>query len=110
MSYSNYTDKEIYKLTGTLPADRLEKLIDSGNLGDKLKSCKSAAEEASLCYMQEDFLTDQLSKLRGLVRNLRSKANQKALEKIIEDIEERILEQSRSSEYVIEELNKIANI
>lgn len=95
---SNYSDKEIYNLTGTLPADRIEKLIDVGNLAEKLASAVSSAEEASGCYMPEDFLADQLNELQSILKGLRGD-NRRRLSKVIEDIEQNISMQVNEGEY-----------
>lgn len=104
----NLTHKEYFHLHGALPDSRIEQLIDE-NLdleGKNIGEWKSTLFEAKAQFMDEDFLSKEVSMLQALVKNLRGD-NRATLSKIIEHIEESILSQSRSSEYGCEELNKI---
>lgn len=94
----NYSNEELFRISGTLPPDRIELLLDHGDTMKRLNSVSSSAQEASGCYMQEDFLSDQLHNLQSLLRCLRGE-NRRRLIKIIEDIEHNISMQVNEGDY-----------
>ena len=98
LNYANYSDEELFKISGTLPPDRIELLLIHGDIVERLNNVLSSTQEASNCYMQEDFLSDQLHALQSILKCLRGE-NKLRLGKVLEDIERDISIQVNESEY-----------
>lgn len=106
MNYSNYSNEELFNLTGTLPSERIEQIINDGKLSEVIEDCKIKANEASSGFVQEDFLFSQLQQLQNISKNIRGE-NRKELLSVITQIEDEILKQVRQGEYGKSELDFI---
>lgn len=73
-------------------------LLDHGDTMKRLDSVSSSAQEASTCYMQEDFLSGQLHDLQSILKGLRGE-NRRRLSKVVEDIAHNISMQVNEGEY-----------
>lgn len=98
LNYANYSNNELFRISGTLPLDRIELLLSHGDIAERLDNVLSSTQEASNCYMQEDFLSDQLHALQSILKCLRGE-NKLRLDKVIEEIARDISIQVNESEY-----------
>ena len=95
----NLTNAEAFRIYGTLPADRIEQLIDRTESvnADTLEGVASDIEEARGCFPDEDFMGALIESLWGLEGNLRG-ANKETIKRIIEQAEQLNTEICQSAE------------
>ena len=104
---TNMTHAEHFRVNGTLPAERIEALLDiAANEDQFIGNWVDTIQEARGCYVPEDFLQSRISDLHYLAKFLRG-ANRQSLLEIITAMEDDIREQVQSSEYGADELGKI---
>jgi hypothetical protein len=106
---SNMTNEELFRLTGTLTAARIETLLDMGAKADRLSSCADCLVEARSQYPDEDFLQAVISDIQYLASKIRGGnkdfANQCA-DKLLQ-IQQEI---AQNGEYGTEQLNKALRV
>jgi hypothetical protein len=100
------SDEEVYSLTGTLPADRIEELLDVAPLLSEAVASAPCVHEAMGQFPSEDFLQEPLDKLRDLVKRMRGD-NRETLTAIIEELNTIATQQVHATEYGKEELKKV---
>lgn len=104
---SNMNNAEAYRLLGTLPADRIEALLDIEAID--VSGAIVHIEEARGCYPAEDVMSETLQAMRDLRCNLRG--NNKALmDSIISMVEDLETELRQSAEYGADELRKALEV
>ena len=104
---TNMTHAEYFRVNGTLPAERIEALLDIASNEDQfIGNWVDTIQEARGCYVPEDFLQSRITELQALAKSMRG-ANRQALFDIVARIEDDIREQVQSSEYGADELGKI---
>lgn len=106
---SNLSHAEFYRLNGALSAERCETLIDAEADLEQLIDASTHIDEASGCFVSEDFLSGVLSDMRALAKKVRG-GNKFDLEQLIERLEEIESEEARNAEYGRDELRKLSNV
>lgn len=101
---SNMSHREAFKLTGSLPMDRIELLLDKADTLENLEDVPGEITEAKAGFPDEDCLQDIIKQLQVLQKNLRGD-NRTTLGVVIEQVEERQTSLMQSSEYGLEKLN-----
>ena len=114
MFATNHMNAEVYRITGTLSADRIEALIDlEGNVDSAICSEANLSEanlsEARAGFPDEDFLATVVRSIRQLATKLRgeNKSHAKGLADELEDIQSTC---ARAAEYGREELAKAVKL
>ena len=93
MNYSNMTNGEVYRLTGTLPASRIEKLLNlEAAFGEYTMEQVRIAAEESMNVVPEDFMV----KFRELLSEC---VKEKYKKDILEQFDQEIQKVERRSEY-----------
>ena len=103
---TSLTNKEYFKLNGTLSAERIEGLLDleSAVYVDVLEDIITSTKEAITQFPEEDFLQPVISELNTLLKTLRGD-NRLALANIITAVEDIQSDITNSSEYALANLN-----
>jgi len=101
----NATNAEVFRVQGTLPAERIEALLDLETQANALEAVSAHIDEAKGCFVAEDCLQAHLDDLRRLLKNMRG-VNRAELACIIEQIELTQTELAREGEYGASELNE----
>lgn len=96
----NLTNDEYFKLHGTLPLDRIERLLDIEFEYLNLAGIDCHVREIVNQLPDEDFLQEQLTTLRKLSGMLRGE-NRRLLNTAIADIEEALGAQANSTAYAM---------
>ncbi len=99
---SNLTPAEVYRLTGTVPAETLERLIFQNEKLEQLESISVYVDESEHT-IAEDFLAAQLGRLRDIGKRLRG-SNRQDLQSVIEELEAVIEVEVNASEYAAEQI------
>lgn len=107
MNYAttNMTDEEVFRMTGNLPPDRVEKLLNRQDTEEVINSIDAYAYEARMT-IEEDFLSAQITSLYEIAKKLRGD-NRKDLEKVIEEIRSSVEEMVNAASYSNEQLDLI---
>lgn len=107
MNYAttNMTDEEVFRMTGNLPPDRVEKLLNRQDTEEIINSINVYASEARMT-VEEDFLSDQTTRLFEIAKKLRGD-NRKDLEEVIEEIRLSVQEMVNAASYSNEQLDLI---
>jgi hypothetical protein len=103
------TNKECFRLNGTLPAERIEKLIGIEEQFDKFEDVSIDIGEAIGQYPDEDCLSSIIKDLNDLCKKLRGD-NRAHLQGIICDLEEKESTLIQSAEYGTEKLDDAIEI
>ena len=96
-------NSEIYRVTGTLPAERIEALLELDSVD--LSGVIVHIQEARGSFPGEDSLASIIEDLTALAKHMRGE-NQKELRSIIERADSLQSELARDAEYGLEELTK----
>lgn len=104
--FLNYTNTELFNLTGTLPSDRIESLLDCESKLNLVADYKIKAKEAYSCFIDEGFADRELEELKTLCKSLRGN-NRAQLGKIIESLENTISDEVNNAAYGRDELRHI---
>lgn len=101
----SFSSAELFRANGTLPADRIEALIDAETLLQGARDVSGALDDAMASYPNEDFLTDAIRRFKELAHGMKGqrKADMLAAILALEDIEKAT---QQSAEYGMEELKK----
>ena len=83
---SNMTNIEAFKLYGTLPADRIESILEAETQLSELQGIEGNLIDAN-SFPAEDFLAEVISDLQTLKRGMRGN-NRENLDAIIEKLED----------------------
>lgn len=106
-SSPSFTDEEVFRMTGTLPADRIEHLVDTA---DALRQCEDIDGNIAEAYGQfppEDFLSDVMQALVGVCNMLKQgSASRQALNNALAMMEDQLQTQFYATEYATSELDK----
>ena len=105
----SFSDSEVFRMTGTLPESRIEKLLEkTANIRD-LSDEARAIDDIKAGLPSEDFLFHVKERLNRLAKNLRGN-NREELAGIIEVLDEIELTQSYANEFAIESLNSLEKV
>lgn len=107
-TFSSMTNEELYRILGTLPADRLEQLLDQSAALESARETVACIREAQERYPEEGCLTDIIGDAELLHQKLRgqNRADMDALVTRLYDLESTL---QTSTEYGIFELEKALN-
>lgn len=83
---SNLTNEELFRLTGTLPKERIEELLDKSKVD--VKAALDYISESSRYFPDEGFLSDLSNKIRNIVDDMRKSENKTRLENILAYIDD----------------------
>ena len=103
---SNLSNEEHYRMFGTLPADRIEALLDASDKLESLDGIEAHVSEARCQFPAEDFLVPVQDRLHDLAKRLRGDNRQEVLS-IIEQLDDINQCQVYATGYAVEELGKI---
>lgn len=101
----NYTDKEIFRLTGALPGERLEALLERAEELENAVDIEAHISEALGQYPAEDFLQEPINRLNQLAKRLRGE-NRAEVTYIIEMLDDIAQCTFNAGEYGKDELHK----
>lgn len=104
--FLNYSNAELFKLSGTLPSDRIETLLDCESKLNLVADYKTKVQEAYYCFISEGFADNELQQLKALCKSLRGN-NRSQLENIIESLENTIASEVSNAAYGRDELRDI---
>lgn len=102
----NMSHAEVYRLTGTLPANRIEEIIEEADAVALLLSGRPHIGEAMGGYPAEDWADGVLSDLAEIIKKARGD-NRTRLEALHETLSNLSSETARAAEQGIEELRKL---
>lgn len=102
---SNMTIEEHLRYNGEIPKDKLDELFDSQAKLQGLSGVDAHMSEAMAQYPAEDFLSDAISRLQTLAKNLRG-GNKDTLNGIIESLEDVAQCTFNAADYGRDELRK----
>lgn len=105
MNPSNYSNNEIFKLTGTLPAKRIEKLLDDEPIISLLSDIEDCLSDAVSAMPGEDCFQDDIKAMTNFAKCLRGD-NKEALLNIISKFTDDLSSMLSSVEYAVSEINK----
>ena len=105
---SNMTHREALNLHGSLPADRIEELIDDSEELNSMRGIEHDLNTVAENLPNEDFLNDEVKKLKAISDKMRG-ANKESLLAVIEIIEQELDEQARAIEFAVEALDNAAS-
>ncbi len=105
--FSNLTHRELFRLHGTLPPERVESLLDDIDAGAAVDVAGALIHisEARGQFPAEDFASEIVSQLQALRANLRG-ANRDKLGQIIESLEDLLQCQFNATDYGLDELHQ----
>lgn len=104
--FYNLTNEELFRLTGSLPPERIEGLLDNAAAAAGLEGIGACVAEAKTCFFAEDALSPILSQLTELAKNLRGNNKQELLG-IIESLDDFAQCQFHQGDYGRDELHKV---
>lgn len=104
MTFSNMTPREHFRLTGTVPGDILELLIEKSERLAEVQNIDGLLEDARAQFPDEDFLQEVIDRVNALAKNLRG-ANREAAARIAQSLDSISMTTMRSSEYGREQIN-----
>lgn len=105
MMLSNMSNREHFKLHGSLPAEVIEDLIEVAERADEASDIEAHLSEASAQYPGEDFLADVIRRLQIMVKHTRGD-NRDEIESLVEDLDEIQTDTTNSADYGRDELKK----
>lgn len=108
-SSSNFTDEEVFRMTGTLPAERIEALLDHSAQLKQLTNIDGHIDDAMAQFPAEDFLSDLKQEMYELAKRLRGD-NKEALTNLCAMLDDRLQTQFYATEYGTNELFKANKI
>ena len=88
-------------------ADLFGQLADRVDADEAIESASVHVEEARGCFPAEDFLQDELSELRGIIRNMRKSDLRASLENLFQHMEDTQSREFQQAEYGADELKKV---
>jgi len=108
---SNYSAREIFNITGALPAEVIENLVDSAEDVYAMREIIPLVKEGKNCFPDEDFIDSSgaISDLRDIAARVRGD-NKWAIEAVIEKLESLQFEVFHQSEYGQSELISALNV
>lgn len=102
---SNMTDDEVFRLTGTLPADRIAALLSRVFSDDRIESVIVHIREGSSSFLCEDFLSHEIERLSEIIAGYRGK-DRAELIKIRDNLRDIENDVYQNGEYAQEELDQ----
>lgn len=102
---SNLTNDELYRLTGTLPSARIEALIETAELYEKITGSEAHIIEARGSYPDEGFLYHVIERLNAVAKSVRGDNRQEILS-IVSALEQIDQDVTNDAEYGRDELRK----
>jgi len=106
--FNNLTNMEAFNLTGSLPADRIEALLDKERMFSEMSDVVGCLQDAKANYPDEDFLQEPIKDLVVLSKNLRSHHKDYLLRAIelLEGIQQTV---HNATEYGLEQIDVAMN-
>lgn len=108
---SNNTAREVFNVTGTLPPNMIENLVDNAEDMEAVREIIPNIEECKNTFPNEDFIDNLgvISDLHDIARRLRGE-NKAAIIAAIEKLEALQIDVYHQSEYGRSELTKALNV
>jgi hypothetical protein len=108
---SNYSAREVFNITGTLPAEVIEAMVDHAEDVEAMRATIPNIEEGRNCFPSEDFIdaSGVIADLRQIAGRLRGD-NKAAILAVIEKLEALQTEMSGQSEYGRSEIDSALNV
>jgi hypothetical protein len=108
---TNYSAREVFNITGTLPADVIECMVNNAEDADSMRETIPNIEEAKGCFPNEDFIEADgvISDLRDIAARVRGE-NKAAILAVMEKLEALQLAVFHQSEYGRSELTSALTV
>lgn len=104
-----YSNEELFRVNGTLPANRIEALLECEDKANALENVEAHISEAKGCFVSEDCLHEIIDYMQQLAKHMRGE-NRTELLRIIECAESLQSELGREGEYGADELRQALKI